>query len=168
MKKALPVLAIETDYSVDEPAADRQEIPVSLGVPEQETVQEGAAPEIAEAVAGFEESIEASAPTEEEMKAREEALAEMDAKRGNRAPAKKEKKAPKKKASAKVVAGSVKKVEVKGQAKKAPAKPEPAPESPAEPGDDDLGLDGIDGSMLDEINVDAVIGNVQSAPDAKG
>lgn len=166
MKKALPVLAIETEYYADEPAADRQEIPVSLGVPEQETVQEDAAPELAEAVAGFEESIEASAPTEDEMKAREEALAEMDSKRGNRAPAKKEKKPSRKKATAKVVAGSVKKVEVKGQPKKAPAKPEPAPESPAESGDD-LGLDGIDGSMLDEINVDAVIGNVQSATGEK-
>lgn len=168
MKKALPVLAIETEYAVDEPAADRQEIQVNLGAPAPEPAPDDTEPELADAVSGFEESIEASAPSEDEMKAREAALAEMDSKRANRAPAvKKEKKAPKKKASAKVVAGSVKKVEVKGQAKKAAPKPEPAPESPAEPGDDDLGLDGIDGSMLDEINVDAVIGNVQAAPDAK-
>ena len=64
MKKALPVLAIETEYAVDEPAADRQEIQVNLGAPAPEPAPDDTEPELADAVSGFEESIEASAPSE--------------------------------------------------------------------------------------------------------
>jgi hypothetical protein len=97
------------------------------------------------------------------VEGREKALAKADAKK----PAKKAglKKATTKatsaKKKAKVVAGTVKKVSV--SAKRA-AQATPA----AEPSDDgSASLGGLDGSMLDEISVDAVIENVSSKHEAK-
>lgn len=152
MKMALPVLGIETAYAVaDEAVPAESEVKVNVG---------GAQPEspVESAVADFEAQIEAAQPTEEELATRQEALEILDAKYKPKKASPKKKSAPKKAAKkAKVVVGSAKKV---GEVVKPEEK---APEAPAE-APVEASLEGIGDSMLDEINLDAVVGSMQSAP----
>lgn len=150
MKMALPVLGIETEYAVaDEAAPEESEVKVNVGVQPESPVES--------AVADFEAQIEAAQPTEEELATRQEALEILDTKYKPKKASPKKKSAPKKAAKkAKVVVGSAKKV---GEV----AKPEEkAPEAPAE-APVEASLEGIGDSMLDEINLDAVVGSMQSA-----
>ena len=152
MKMALPVLGIETAYAVaDEAVPAESEVKVNVG---------GAQPEspVESAVADFEAQIEAAQPTEEELATRQEALEILDTKYKPKKASPKKKSAPKKAAKkAKVVVGSAKKV---GEVVKPEEK---APEAPAE-APVEASLEGIGDSMLDEINLDAVVGSMQSAP----
>jgi len=147
MKMALPVLGIETEYAAAEEAAPvDSEVKVNVGNP------------VEDAVADFEAQIEAAQPTEEELATRKEALEILDAKnKPKKAAAKKKSTAKKTTKKAKVVAGSAKKVDNKAKSEEKPA------EVPAE-SQEDTSLDAIGESMLDEINLDAVVDNMQSAP----
>lgn len=151
MKMALPVLGIETEYAVaDEAVPQETEVKVNVGILPESPVES--------AVADFEAQIEAAQPTEEELATRQEALDVLDTKYKPKKAATKKKSSTKKTAKkAKVVVGSAKKVETKENSEKNPA------ETPVEP-QDDTSLDGIGVSMLDEINLDAVVDNMQSAP----
>ena len=147
MKLALPVLGIETEYAVPEVAASAES---------EVRVRVGAAPDnpVESAVADFEAQIEATQPTAEELATRQEALEVLDAKyKPKKVTAKKKNTVKKTTNKAKVVAGSAKKVETQ----------ETPEEKPVEP-PDDTSLDEIGESMLDEINLDAVVGNMQSSP----
>lgn len=151
MKMALPVLGIETEYAVpDEAASMESEVKVNVGAAPENPVES--------AVADFEAQIEAAQPTEEELATRQEALEILDAKsKPKKSTTKKKSTAKKATKKAKVVAGSAKKVENKEKSEEKPA------ETPVEP-QDDTSLDEIGESMLDEINLDAVVDTMQSAP----
>ena len=161
MKLALPVLDIKTEFANAEPehiqGESKIQVNVGVTVPAQEKDGDEAL------VEAFEKDQQASLPTAEELAARDEALAMMAEKAKPKAKTKKsssgksKKKASEKKAaSVKVVAGSAKAV-----AEEKPELSEPVPQ-------DDVPLDdalaGIDDGELGDIDLDAVVANVQKAP----
>ena len=179
MKMALPVLDIgDRSATAAEPETrpDSQPVAVKVGdapavelgeisAPESPAVQDDATelPMDESLVEDFEKSLAASAPTDDELAEREKALSKADDKKAAKKAGSKKAttKATPAKKKAKVVAGTVKKVSV--SAKQA------TPVTPAaEPSDDgSASLDGLDGSMLDEISVDAVIESVSGKPEDK-
>lgn len=164
MKVALPVLDIRTEFAKSElaiPAAESK-IQVKVGAEAAPVTEEDAADEAL--VEAFEQEQSDSLPTEEELAARTEAIAIMDEKakpksRKKATAAKKSKTGTKKKKAA-VVAGTAKEI--------APEAPAAAPAAPAPEVKEDTAvedaLEGIEDSELGDINLDAVVSNVQTAP----
>jgi hypothetical protein len=164
MKVALPVLDIRTEFAKSElaiPAAESK-IQVKVGAEAAPVTEEDAADEVL--VEAFEQEQSDSLPTEEELAARTEAIAIMDEKakpksRKKATTAKKAKAGTKKKKAA-VVAGTAKEI--------APEAPAAAPAAPAPEVKEDTAvedaLEGIEDSELGDINLDAVVSNVQTAP----
>lgn len=164
MKVALPVLDIRTEFAKSElviPAAESK-IQVKVGAEAAPVAEEDAADEAL--VEAFEQEQSDSLPTEEELAARTEAIAIMDEKakpksRKKATAAKKAKTGTKKKKAA-VVAGTAKEI--------APEAPAAAPATPAPEVKEDTAvedaLEGIEDSELGDINLDAVVSNVQTAP----
>lgn len=170
MKVALPVLDIKTEYAKDESeiAAAESKIRVKVG---DEAVQATPEEAVVEAlVEVFDKEQENTLPTQDELDARAEALAIMDEKakpkaRKKATAAKKKKDAPKKKAT--VVSGTAKEI-VTEAPKAAPVAEAPKAAPVAEPQaasatpDDDLA--GIEDGVMDDIDLNAVVANVQTAP----
>lgn len=164
MKVALPVLDIRTEFAKSElviPAAESK-IQVKVGAEAAPVAEEDAADEAL--VEAFEQEQSDSLPTEEELAARTEAIAIMDEKakpksRKKATAAKKAKTGTKKKKAA-VVAGTAKEI--------APEAPAAAPATPVPEVKEDTAvedaLEGIEDSELGDINLDAVVSNVQTAP----
>jgi len=164
MKVALPVLDIRTEFAKSElviPAAESK-IQVKVGADAEPTSTGDADDEAL--VEAFEQEQSDSLPTEEELAARTEAIAIMDEKakpksRKKATAAKKAKTGTKKKTAA-VVAGTAKEI--------APEAPAAAPAAPAPEVKEDTAvedaLEGIEDSELGDINLDAVVSNVQTAP----
>lgn len=164
MKVALPVLDIKTEFAKDESdiAASESTIHVKVGAEAAPATEEDDADEAL--VEAFEQEQSDSLPTEEELAARTEAIAIMDEKakpksRKKATAAKKDKTGAKKKSVA-VVAGTAKEI--------APEAPAAAPVAPVPEVTEDTAvedaLEGIDDSELGDINLDAVMSNVQTAP----
>ena len=164
MKVALPVLDIKTEFAKDESdiAASESTIHVKVGAEAAPATEEDDADEAL--VEAFEQEQSDSLPTEEELAARTEAIAIMDEKakpksRKKATAANKAKTGTKKKTAA-VVAGTAKEI--------APEAPAAAPAAPAPEVTEDTAvedaLEGIDDSELGDINLDAVMSNVQTAP----
>lgn len=164
MKVALPVLDIRTEFAKSElviPAAESK-IQVKVGAEAAPVAEEDAADEAL--VEAFEQEQSDSLPTEEELAARTEAIAIMDEKakpksRKKATAAKKAKTGAKKKKAA-VVAGTAKEI---AQEAPAAAPATPAPEVKEDTAVEDA-LEGIEDSELGDINLDAVVSNVQTAP----
>ncbi len=164
MKVALPVLDIRTEFAKSElviPAAESK-IQVKVGAEAAPVTEDDAGDEAL--VEAFEKEQSDSLPTEEELAARTEAIAIMDEKskpksRKKVTAAKKSKTGTKKKKAA-VVAGTAKEI--------APEAPAAAPAAPAPEVKEDTAvedaLEGIEDSELGDINLDAVVSNVQTAP----
>lgn len=160
MKLALPVLDIKTEFAKDDeiPADDGTQIAVNV-VSEPQTAEE-------KLVEEFDKSLEAAAPTAEELATREEALAILDAKakpktrKGTKKGTSAKKGSPKKVA---VVAGSAKSIPDAVEAKPAAVEPAPAAETSGDAVMDELA--GMDDSIIDDVNVDAVIASRQTAPE---
>ena len=161
MKVALPVLDIKTEYAKDESeiAAAESTIRVKVG---DEAVQSTPEEAVVEAlVEVFDKEQENTLPTQDELDARAEALAIMDEKakpkaRKKATAEKKKKAAPKKKAT--VVAGTAKEIVTEAPKAAPVAEPQAAPATP----DDDLA--GIEDGVMDDIDLNAVVANVQTAP----
>lgn len=164
MKVALPVLDIRTEFAKGElviPAAEST-IQVKVGAEAAPVTEEDAADEAL--VEAFEQEQSDSLPTEEELAARTEAIAIMDEKAKpksrKKVTAAKKSKAGTKKKKAAVVAGTAKEI--------APEAPAAAPAAPAPEVKEDTAvedaLEGIEDSELGDINLDAIVSNVQTAP----
>jgi hypothetical protein len=164
MKVALPVLDIRTEFAKSElviPAAESK-IQVKVGADAEPTSTGDADDEAL--VEAFEQEQSDSLPTEEELAARTEAIAIMDEKAKpksrKKATAAKKAKTDTKKKKAAVVAGTAKEI--------APEAPAAAPATPAPEVKEDTAvedaLEGIEDSELGDINLDAVVSNVQTAP----
>jgi len=163
MKAALPVLDIKTEFAKDclETPAAGSNIRVKVGV---EAVQEAQAVDSDEAlVEAFEQDQASTLPTQEELDTRNEALEMMDEKAKPKArkkiAAKKKKALPKAKVS--VVAGTAKAVTEESQAA-APAVPvEPSVTAAGENASVEDAFAGIDETLAEDINFDAVLENAQ-------
>lgn len=168
MKLALPVLDIKTEFATDDSvaAAAGSSIQVKVGAEALPSTPDETADEAL--VEAFESEQQETLPTQEELAARDEAVAIMDERakpksRKKATAAKKAKASAKKKAS--VVVGAAKEI---GNETEAPAA---VPAEPVAHGTEvkentavDEALEGIDDGELGDINLDAVVSNVQTAP----
>lgn len=148
MKRALPVLGIVTEYGSPETIVESN-VTVEVGP------ADGVDPEVAGLSRDFNEQVENSAPTAEELAAREEAVRMLDEKAAKkRSPSKnkgKKKASQPKKSAVKVKVVAAKQV---GEAAEAPQVPQVDPEQEELPG-----LSEISDGM--EVDMDAVLGNIQ-------
>ena len=165
MKVALPVLDIKTEFAKDESeiAAAESTIQVNVGADVVQPDAEDAADEAL--VDEFEKEQTESLPTQEELDARNEAIAIMDEKAKpksrKKVTAAKKAKAGVKKKKAAVVAGTAKEIAPEAPAA-APAAPA-APVAPVQEVKEDTAvedaLEGIEASELGDINFDAIVAN---------
>lgn len=165
MKVALPVLDIKTEFAKDdsEIAAAESTIQVKVGADAVQPTAEDAADEAL--VEEFEKEQTESLPTQEELDARNEAIAIMDEKAKpksrKKVTAAKKAKAGTKKKKAAVVAGTAKEI-----APEAPAAVPAAPAAPVAPVQEvkedtavEDALEGIEDGELGDINFDAIVAN---------
>lgn len=155
MKRALPVLGIVTEYASPETITESN-VTVEVGP------AEGVDPEMAGLSGEFDKQIEINAPTPEELAAREEAVKLLDEKAAKkRSPSKS--KGKKKPVDVKKPAKKVKVVAAKqvGEAAAAPKTASATPEQEELPG-----LNEISDGM--EVDMDAVLGNIQGGAHEKG
>ena len=165
MKVALPVLDIKTEFAKDdsEIAAAESTIQVKVGADAVQPTAEDAADEAL--VEEFEKEQTETLPTQEELDARNEAIAIMDEKAKpksrKKVTAAKKAKAGAKKKKAAVVAGTAKEI-----APEAPAAVPAAPAAPVAPVKEvkedtavEDALEGIEDSELGDINFDAIVAN---------
>lgn len=170
MKVALPVLDIKTEFAKDdsEIAAAESTIQVKVGADAVQPTAEDAADEAL--VEEFEKEQTETLPTQEELDARNEAIAIMDEKAKpksrKKVTAAKKAKAGAKKKKAAVVAGTAKEIapEAPAAAPAAPAAPVAPVQSVKEDTAVEDALEGIEDGELGDINFDAVVSNVQTAP----